>query len=428
MARLIRQLLFIIVILAASAGSVQAVPSYDAVRSSYRSLKASDPQVTNIKRWEAVGSELADVIEANRGSETSAKAMYLAGRLYSRIFQARSSRSALSRAVFYFEQIAKEFGGNSLADDALLYLGDLRREGYRNEAAARAAYFEILDVYPQGDMVAQAKRRLRIEGGHEAVERERSAPPPAPTPRPTVKPSGAGDSGKEIVKKRVRIDRPLIVIDPGHGGDDLGAVGYDGYLEKDVVLNIAMLLDELLRERLRARTVLTRVRDVPLALEDRTEIANNAKADLFISIHANASPSRRARGIETYYLDNTDDKSSLKLAERENKSSRRNLSDVQFILSDLIQNVKLEDSIALAHHMQNALVQRISRYYSDVRDLGVKRGPFFVLVGAHMPCVLVEVSFMDHPVEGRRLIDRRYQKIVADALYRGIRGFFEHSS
>ncbi|MCB0345752.1 MAG: N-acetylmuramoyl-L-alanine amidase, partial [Bdellovibrionales bacterium] len=94
----------------------------------------------------------------------------------------------------------------------------------------------------------------------------------------------------------------------------------------------------------------------------------------------------------------------------------------------LIQNFKLEDSITLAHHVQSALVSRLSRYYSDVRDLGVKKAPFYVLVGAHMPCVLVEVSFMDHPVEGRRLIERRYQRLVAESLYRGIRDFFERTS
>ncbi len=404
-----------------------AAPSYEQVRSRFRQLKSSDPKVQRLKQWEEVGSDLAAVIESNRGKQDSAKAMYLAGQLYGKMYYARSSRSALSRAVFYYEQIAKEHGDSSLADDALLHLGDLRRAGYKDEPGARSAYFEVLDVYPQGDMVAKAKRRLGISGGEEAVARVRAAPA-SPKPRPVAKPADTSASGKEIVKKQVRVDRPLIVIDPGHGGDDLGAVGYDGYLEKDVVLNIAMILDELLRERLRARTVITRVRDVPLPLEERTKIANDNKADLFISIHANASPGKRARGTETYYLDNTNDKSSLKLAERENKSAGRKLSDIQFILSDLIQNFKLEDSITLAHHIQSALVQRLSRYYSDIRDLGVKKAPFYVLVGAHMPCVLVEVSFMDHPVEGRRLIERRYQRLVAEALYRGIRDFFERTT
>ncbi|MCB0344969.1 MAG: hypothetical protein KDD66_07620, partial [Bdellovibrionales bacterium] len=208
-----------------------AAPSYDQVRAKYQSLKSSDPKIRRPKQWEAVGSELASIIEADHGGDTSAKAMYLAGQLYGQMYFARSSRSALSRAVLYYERIAKEHSGNSLADDALLHLGDLRRTGYKDEAGARAAYFEIIDIYPRGDMVDEAKRRLGIAGGAEAVEKVRAAPA-EPKPKPQAKPDSAPASGKEIVKKEVRVKRPLIVIDPGHGGDDLGAVGYDGYFEK----------------------------------------------------------------------------------------------------------------------------------------------------------------------------------------------------
>ena len=233
-------------------------------------------------------------------------------------------------------------------------------------------------------------------------------------------------------KKRFEVsdpNAPLIVIDPGHGGEDLGAEASDGTPEKEVVLNISFYLDELLRERLGVRTLLTRARDVFIPLPERAQMANAKGADLFISIHANASRYKSASGIETYYLDNTNDKSSLKLAKRENASIKfgGQNDDLSFILSDLIQNAKLDDSISLAHHLQRQLYKTVKRYYPGVKNLGVKKAPFYVLVGAHMPCVLTEVSFIDHPKEGARLLTVRYQKLIAEAIYRGLRSYLERN-
>ena len=215
------------------------------------------------------------------------------------------------------------------------------------------------------------------------------------------------------------------MIDAGHGGDEHGAVGVNGVLEKEVTLNVAKFLDELLRERLRAKTVLTRTKDVNVSLADRTKIANDHGADLFISIHANASEYKTVRGIETYYLDNTNDKSSLKLAQRENASLEEVGTDLGFIISDFIQSAKLDESISLAHYLQKSIQGVLARYYEGVKDLGVKKAPFYVLVGAHMPCVLAEISFIDHPVEGGRLITPRYQRLAALGLYQGIKTYFE---
>lgn len=219
---------------------------------------------------------------------------------------------------------------------------------------------------------------------------------------------------------------PLIVIDPGHGGVEEGAKGVNGILEKDVVLEISKKMDTLLRNELGVNTLLTRKSDLDIPLEQRTKMANDNGADLFISVHANASLTKQAQGIETYYLDNTDDKSSLKLAKRENTTQTGGgLDDLSFIISDLIQNAKLDESISLAHHIQNALHSHLSREYEGVKNLGVKKAPFYVLVGAHMPCVLVEVSFIDHPKEGKLLTSSRYQKVIAWALVDGVRSFLE---
>lgn len=220
--------------------------------------------------------------------------------------------------------------------------------------------------------------------------------------------------------------RPKIVIDPGHGGDDPGALGYA--VEKEVTLAVALRLAGMLRERLGAEVVLTRTRDQTLPLAARTARANAEDPDLFLSIHANAGP-RRLRGVETYYLNNTNDRATIRLAAMENGlrvAPRAHAgTDLRYILSDLVQVGKMEESIGLATAVQRGLVRRLRGRYPDVVDLGVKQGPFYVLVGAHMPCVLVETSFLTHPREGPRLAARAYRDEVAEGIYAGVARFLE---
>jgi N-acetylmuramoyl-L-alanine amidase len=185
-------------------------------------------------------------------------------------------------------------------------------------------------------------------------------------------------------------------------------------------LSIAKKLAVRLRDELGIQVVLTRKDDRFVTLEDRTAIANAEDADLFISLHLNASPNGEARGIETYYLDNTTDEAALRLAARENGTSRKQVSDLQFILSDMTQNMKLEDSITLAHRLQSAMVSGMSGVMGEVKDLGVKKALFHVLVGARMPSVLVEMSFISHRIEGRALSQASGQDAMVEALMQGI--------
>jgi N-acetylmuramoyl-L-alanine amidase len=216
-----------------------------------------------------------------------------------------------------------------------------------------------------------------------------------------------------------------IVLDPGHGGKDPGAIGAGGIAEKDIVLNVAKKLAAKLKKDLRVDVVLTRKDDRFVALEDRTALANAENADLFISLHMNASENTEAKGIETYYLDNTTDEAAIRLAARENSTSRRNISDLQFILSDMTQNMKLEDSITLAHRLQTSLVGTMAKTMDDVRDLGVKKALFHVLVGARMPSVLVEMFFITNRSEGRAMSREGYQDAIVDALFEGIQKYAE---
>lgn len=251
-----------------------------------------------------------------------------------------------------------------------------------------------------------------IEGQREGTELATVGKGKAPVP---------ARKGKRPPAKSLR----KIVLDPGHGGKDPGAIGPGGVAEKDIVLGIAKRLAQKLRKDLGVKVVLTRQDDSFIPLEDRTAIANAENADLFISIHTNASPNHQASGIETYYLNNTDDEASMRLAERENGASRRSLSDLQFILSDLTQNSKLEDSISLAHHLHSSMVSHISRKHGETKDLGVKKALFHVLVGAHMPSALAEILFITNRTEARQLARKSYQDTIVEALFQGIKKYHQ---
>jgi N-acetylmuramoyl-L-alanine amidase len=218
-----------------------------------------------------------------------------------------------------------------------------------------------------------------------------------------------------------------IVLDPGHGGKDTGAIGAGGILEKDVVLRIAKKLARRLRSEMGIEVVLTREHDTFIPLEERTAIANKENADLFVSLHTNASPNPRVGGIETYYLNNTDDEAARRLAERENAGSNREISDIQYILSDLIQNSKMEDSIALAHHLHASLVKQAGRRFGTVKDLGVKQALFYVLVGARMPSVLAEMFFITNRSEARWLGGESYHAGIVEGLFQGIKQFAQRN-
>lgn len=214
-----------------------------------------------------------------------------------------------------------------------------------------------------------------------------------------------------------------IVVDPGHGGHDPGAVGPSGIQEKDVVLAIGLRLRELLKEELGVDVVMTRSTDVFIPLEERTAIANKVGADLFISVHANAAPNHLASGIETYYLNLAKTDKVAQLAAKENGTSLEKVSVLQAILFDLMANYKLNDSAHLADQVQRALYKKIRAHYSDVKNLGVKQGPFYVLVGASMPSILVETAFVSNATEESRLNDTGYQDMVANGILEGVRSY-----
>jgi len=228
---------------------------------------------------------------------------------------------------------------------------------------------------------------------------------------------------KPTLAQQLGLKIKRIVIDAGHGGKDPGAIGKGGLQEKDVVLKIAKGLKETLVSELGAEVIMIREDDKFIPLEERTAIANTKEADIFISVHANASFNRRASGVETYYLNLTNDEAAIRVAARENAVSTKKMSDLQYILNDLMKTAKTNESSRLAAKVQGSLVSSLKAKYSDVKGNGVKGAPFYVLVGTHMPSILVEVSFISNPKEEARLADKEYIKEVVNGITIGIKGY-----
>ncbi len=214
-----------------------------------------------------------------------------------------------------------------------------------------------------------------------------------------------------------------VVIDAGHGGKDPGAVGKAGTLEKNVALAIVRKTAKLLKRKGNIEVILTRDNDTYLPLSERTSIANKLQADLFISVHANASEKRSVYGVETYYLNFSKNDQAASVAARENNTSLKEVGDLELILFDLMANSKINESSRLAGIMQKSLVKELSGSYSKIRDMGVKQGPFYVLLGATMPSVLVEAAFISNKREEARLKSGKYQDRVARAIVKAVNDY-----
>jgi N-acetylmuramoyl-L-alanine amidase len=249
---------------------------------------------------------------------------------------------------------------------------------------------------------------------------------PARTPEPpvfrTATPTSRGD---RTMTRTLGLKIGRIVLDPGHGGHDAGTVGPGGLREKDLVLHVAQQLQKLLEDRLGAEVVLTRNDDTFIPLEERTAIANQHQADLFISIHANASRSLAASGVETYYLNFARSDEAQEVAARENASTIRNIRELQSLLRKIAQADKSTESRELAALLQKRLYTGARKVYPLARDRGIRSAPFVVLIGANMPSVLAEVGFISNPRDEKVLRKEDNRHRLAEALFAGIEGYMK---
>jgi N-acetylmuramoyl-L-alanine amidase len=235
---------------------------------------------------------------------------------------------------------------------------------------------------------------------------------------PATEPAARHAPNSMVRALGLKINR--IVIDAGHGGHDSGTLGPGGLQEKDIVLDVALRLGRLLQQRIGADVTYTRSDDTFIPLETRTAIANQAQADLFISVHANSSPDTDARGVEVYYLSFTSSADALEVAARENATSDESIHQ----LSDLVKKIALQDKInesrAFADDVDSSLYAGLDQGNPGLKDRGVKKAPFVVLIGANMPSILAEISFLTNLDDARELRQPKYRQRIAEALYRGV--------
>ena len=286
---------------------------------------------------------------------------------------------------------------------------------------------EILSPPPS---IAIASKPARVPLTPIAINRH--VPPPASEPAAAGKvrtpltepfPAKHNAGGNRSLTRVLGLKLGRVVLDPGHGGHDVGTHGPSGLYEKDIVLDVARRLGALLEQRLGGEVIYTRSDDTFIALEDRTKIANDRKADLFLSIHANSSPYRAAAGVETYYLNFTTSKAALDVAARENASSERSIYDLKEVLQKIALKDKIDESREFAARLQTALYGVSARGNAAARNRGIKKAPFVVLIGASMPSVLAEIGFLTNSTDEALLRKPEHRQKIAEALYKGIANY-----
>lgn len=305
----------------------------------------------------------------------------------------------------------------------------------RGMPATRAqAKPETKRLHPGVKAVAVAKKS---DGAASSTDLISSIAPAVPTvpaqtspymsqaPVPPAEPVASGQrSMTRVLGLRVR----RIVIDAGHGGHDSGTIGPDGLEEKDVTLAVALRLGHLLRQRLGADVIYTRQTDKYVPLEERTAIANKAHADLFLSIHANSSSDPQVRGIETYFLNFTSSPDAMAVAARENADSDRSVHELSGLLRKIALSDKIDESREFADDVQQQLYEGMAPGNPGLKDRGVKQAPFVVLIGARMPSILTEISFLTNSESDRELRQPAYRERLAEALYRGVAEYVQGMS
>jgi len=242
---------------------------------------------------------------------------------------------------------------------------------------------------------------------------------PASVPQPTR-------DGQATLTRTLGLKIGRIVIDPGHGGHDTGTIGPTGLMEKDLCLDVALRLGKIIEQRLPGADVIyTRSDDTFVPLEERTNIANQAKADLFISIHANSSRDSDARGIETYYLNLKGSAEAMEVAARENATAQEGVHDLETLVKKITQTEKIDESKEFAQDIQDSLAKRIKNA-KTVKNRGVRKAPFVVLIGADMPSILTEISFLSNPADEKLLKQPEQRQRVAEGLFQGISSYLQN--
>ena len=278
---------------------------------------------------------------------------------------------------------------------------------------------------PSGPTETEAGRNAASNGKTSGAKSAKTGGAKPDLIQPVKSPQPTRD-GQSTLTRALGLKVGRIVIDPGHGGHDTGTIGPTGLMEKDLCLDVALRLGKIIQQRLPgAEVVYTRADDTFIPLEERTNIANESKADLFISIHANSSENHSARGVETYYLNLKGSPEAMEVAARENASSEEGVHDLEDLVKKIARNEKIDESREFAEDVQDSLSKRIQKSGRTIRNRGVRKAPFVVLIGADMPSILTEISFLSNPSDEQLLKKPEYRQRLAEGIYLGMANYLQ---
>jgi len=372
------------------------------------------PRVSDIRAWT---NEIYTRVAIDTGEEVSWQANTLRAdparglppRIFIDIRGAGIRDEILRKPVEVRNGLLRQVRAGRFDRDTVRVVIDLERESAYRVFALPGPFRIIVDVDGEGTIPV-------VPSSPETV-----APPAAVAAGPSPE-DPAPSSGTPSVSSTTRKHRVRVMIDPGHGGKDPGATGVNGLKEKDVVLAIGRRIREKLSRSGEFDVRMTRDEDVFIPLEERTAMANKGRADIFVSLHINASPNRRAEGFSTYVLSRgASNREDLELAARENGVPVRKLQGVKFIIDDMFTGARKNESLRLAKTVNDAVVRHVSTRYPGAQNVGLKQAPFYVLVGARMTAVLVEASFISNPREESRLRDPSCLDGIADGVVEAVR-------
>ena len=291
--------------------------------------------------------------------------------------------------------------------------------GKTQPAAASAVKSAKAETGEAGNAMPQPKSKLGLANVGKSSSGKPDLVQPASTPQPTR-------DGQSTLTRALGLKIGRMVIDAGHGGHDTGTIGPTGLMEKDLCLDVALRLGKIIRQRLPgADVIFTRSDDTFIPLEERTHIANEAKADMFISIHANSSQDMGARGIETYYLNLKGSAEAMEVAARENATDDQGIHELQDLVKQIARTEKIDESKEFAEDVQDSLSKRIQKTSRTVKNRGVRKAPFVVLIGADMPSILTEISFLSNPADEKMLKQPEHRQRVAEGIYQGVASYLQ---
>jgi N-acetylmuramoyl-L-alanine amidase len=439
----------------ADASKKEESPASSRKQAELRAQDLSLPQVTNIRTWNAENSTRI-VVDLERTVKFQSARIKSPDRIYFDLAQARLSPTLAGKTLDLKNGFLKAIRVAQNQKGVVRLVLDVDRVKDYSAFLLPNPYRLVIDVRGQATTTAksQTSRTARAESADKSAEKpaensqktevasgENPSPGPVetlPTHKPVrtgheaAEPSAPSSSPKPTRDGQQSLTRTLglkisrIVIDAGHGGHDTGTIGPRGVMEKDVCLDVALRLGKLIEKRLAgAEVVYTRQDDTFVPLETRTAIANQSKADLFISIHANASRDSSARGVETYYLNFATSEEAMQVAARENALSQSSIHELQDLIKKIARNEKVEESKELASDIQDSLAKRLQQTSLAQKDRGVKKAPFVVLIGANMPSALAEISFLSNPSDERLLRKSDQRERVAEGLFRGVESYLD---